>query len=136
MSDDEYAVVRLVLREAMVSASRVQRLGALFSQGHVPLLFGALHAGVGEGSVRAELPPVALAVSTMMLGMMPVLAWRVAGQRLMPELPMPPPQELGAIFASILLGGIGVPDARRERKRKRGVSKGTPRSARSRGRGS
>ncbi len=111
MSDDEYAVVRLVLREAMVSAARVQRLGALFAQGHVPLLFGALHAGTQEGAVREELPPVALAVATMALGMMPVLAWRVAGQRLMPALPLPPPEELAALFASILLDGIGAASA-------------------------
>jgi len=129
MSDDEYAVVRLVLREAMVSAVRVQRLGALFAQGHVPLLFGALHEGLQEGAVREELPPVALAAATMALGMMPVLAWRVAGQRLMPELPLPPPEELGGIFASILLGGIGAASAgdQRQGERRGGANRGAGR---------
>jgi AcrR family transcriptional regulator len=106
-SDDEYATIRLVMREGMVSGDRVQRLSQLFAQGHIPLLLQALVQGSNDGELREELPPLALLVSTMALGLMPMLAWRAAGQRLMPELALPDPDRLGALFASILLRGLG-----------------------------
>ncbi len=108
-SDDEFAVIRLVLREVMVSAERVRRLGALFAQGHIPLLYGTLHDGIDAGELRDDLPPLAMAVASMALGVVPMLAWRVAGEKLLPELPLPRPDELGQLFANILLRGIGAP---------------------------
>jgi AcrR family transcriptional regulator len=106
-SDDEYATIRLVMREGMVSGDRVQRLSQLFTQGHIPLLLQALVQGSNDGELREELPPLVLLVSTMALGLMPMLAWRAAGQRLMPDLALPDPDRLGALFASILLRGLG-----------------------------
>jgi len=108
LSDEEFAVVRLVMREAMVSTDRMRRLSPIFAQGHVPLLIGALHEGIDLGALRADLAPMAMLACTMALGMMPVLAWRVAGEKLMPELPLPPPEALGELFANVLLHGIGA----------------------------
>ena len=115
MSGDEYTTVRLIMRETMVSGARVKRLSGLFQRGHVPLLLGALVEGNSAGALRDELPPIAQLVSTMALGLLPMLVWRVAGEKVLPDFPLPPPEELGALFAGILLDGLGRKRARPKR---------------------
>ena len=115
MSDDEYTTVRLIMRETMVSAARVKRLSGIFQRGHVPLLLGAIVGGTSEGTLREDLPPIAQLVSTMALGLLPMLVWRVAGEKVLPDLPLPPPEELGALFTSVLLEGLGAKKPRPRR---------------------
>ena len=111
LSNDEFAVIRLVLREAMISSVRVRKVGARFMRGHLPAILGLLGDGVGSGSLR-ELPPLAQLVATMALGMAPVLASRIAAAGpLLQGAQLPPPEELAALFASVLVRGLGAPTA-------------------------
>ena len=109
LSDDEFSVVRLVLREAMVSSVRVRKVGARFLRGHVQAILGLLGDGAAGGTLR-DLPPLAQLVVTMALGMAPVLISRIsAGGQLLEGVRLPPPEELAALFTGVVLRGLGAP---------------------------
>jgi AcrR family transcriptional regulator len=108
MSDREFTVIRIVLREALVSSERLKKVFERFTAegGHVPAMANALIEGMQSGAVRADIHPlIALAVS-FTVGFMPVLARKVALGAL-PELELPPPEEMAAQLTRALLQGIG-----------------------------
>ena len=108
LTDDEFTVIRLVLREAMISSARVRKVGARFLRGHLPAILGLLADGAGDGTLRA-LPPLAQLVVTMALGMAPVLASRIAaGGPMLEGVELPPPEALAALFAGLALRGLGA----------------------------
>ncbi len=80
-SETEFDVLRLVLREIMVSSARRERIFERFSTGHVGTLARELTRAVERGEVRRDLPiPVILASIAGML-IFPQLLRRVAGDR-------------------------------------------------------
>jgi AcrR family transcriptional regulator len=106
--EEEFAVVRIVLREALVSSRRLKKVVARFTAegAHLPLLLGTLGEGAAKGSVREDLPPLALLASTIALGLAPVVARRLAdGIGLAAALPAP--EEAAKAMATILFEGIG-----------------------------
>jgi AcrR family transcriptional regulator len=76
LSDDELGVLRLLVREALVSSARLGRLFERFSRGHVALLLGLVREGVGRGELRADLPPMTIALSILALGSLPQIIAR------------------------------------------------------------
>lgn len=123
MSDDEFAVVRIILREALVSSQRLQKIFERFTResGHVPLVLGALARGIAEGAVREDLPPAALVVATMGLGMAPVILRRLAAGLGLGGA-VPSPEEAARIMSGVLFEGIGAPKrAARRRQVKRSL---------------
>jgi AcrR family transcriptional regulator len=70
-SDRELEVIRLMLREALLSSTRFQRLIARFMRGHVPMFLSMLLDGVARGELDASIPLPLLALSVVGMGPLP-----------------------------------------------------------------
>ncbi len=81
MSDDEIKVIRLIVREALVSSARLGRLMDRFSRGHIALTFGALAEGIRAGTITDRHHPAVLMVATFALGVSAQIVSRTAGKR-------------------------------------------------------
>ena len=108
MSDEEFTVVRIVLREALVSSDRLRKLFARFSgeRGHVQLIAATVLSGIEEGALRPDVHPLLAMVATMTLGFMPVVARRLALSA-MPGVELPAPEEMAGNLTRALFEGIG-----------------------------
>jgi len=108
VSDEEFAVVRILIREALVSSARLQKLFARFTGagGHVPLMMSLLAQGQEQRALRTDLPPLGLLVGAIALGMAPMLV-----RRRMSELgaEVPSPEVAASVMSAILFEGIGAP---------------------------
>ncbi|NUP05691.1 MAG: TetR/AcrR family transcriptional regulator [Polyangiaceae bacterium] len=80
-TDDEVEVIRLVLREALVSSSRLDRVIERFRRGHLPLMVATIADAQREGLVRADVPLPLAAISIFATGILPQLARRFAAER-------------------------------------------------------
>lgn len=112
MSDEEFDVIRIVVREAMISSSRLQKLFARFTSGHVPLLLSTLQAGILDGTLSPTVPLPALVAALASTVIFPQLGRR----RLAAELPMlapvlPGPEALAdALFEIVMHGAAARPN--------------------------
>ncbi|MET0389443.1 MAG: TetR/AcrR family transcriptional regulator [Polyangiales bacterium] len=131
LSDEEFDVIRLVLREALVSSTRLRFLGELFIRGHIPVVLQALGGGVVAERLRGDVSPVLLMAASLILGFMPQVAHRIfstaitttpAGQS--PHAPLaalaaaadgggiiPSADQVARKMADILFHGIAAPSA-------------------------
>jgi AcrR family transcriptional regulator len=122
LGDDELDVIRLVLREAMVSSARLVELARRAEHGHVPLVLRALQDGVAAGDFDPERNPIAAFVATLVLGIMPQLLHRQVTAAGLPIVPMLPSRAHAAqALADVLLYGITTPKAKRSRRKARGA---------------
>ncbi|MBS2029013.1 MAG: TetR/AcrR family transcriptional regulator [Deltaproteobacteria bacterium] len=114
MSDDEFAVVRIILREAMVSSKRLRKLVARFTreQAHIPLLIDALGSEVIAGRARDDLPLPMLMIASLAISMGPVMLRRLASNAGYGAL-LPEPEVAAATQVKVLFEGIGT---RRKKK--------------------
>ena len=112
MSDIEFMVVRIVIREALVSSSRLESLMQRFARGHLPLLLATIHQGLAEGVLSDRHPlPVHLA-SIGVLAIFPQVIRRLLGQASPVLLAMlPTPEDLAPKLADVVMHGIGGPRA-------------------------
>jgi AcrR family transcriptional regulator len=111
MGDDDLMVVKLVIREALLSSARLQRLVERFMRGHLPLILGTLVDGVRDGSLRADLPPPVLFIATMALGMATQLARRAVGTQAFLA-GAPEGETLADAALEVLLHGVAAPEGR------------------------
>lgn len=107
MTEEELEVVRLVVREALLSSARFARLLARFQRGHIALLLGAL----GEAATKGEIDP-AIPLPVLMgtvLGMMggPQLVRRALGAVLSGVLPSV--EVTAELTARLLVGALRPP---------------------------
>jgi AcrR family transcriptional regulator len=110
LSDDEFTVLRLVVREAMISSQRLGRVIARFREGHIGMLLELLAEGYAKARVREDIPPGALLpfLAGSALGL--VLARRLheavsEGSADPPFVPAAP-REVAAVAAGILQRGL------------------------------
>lgn len=68
LSVDERMVVRLILREALISSSRLDRLIERFQAGHLPLMLRLIQDGLADGTFDTSIPPLFLVMAMMALG--------------------------------------------------------------------
>ena len=109
LSEDEFTVLRLVLREAMVSSARLGRVLARFRTGHIGLVIETLAAGYGAGRVRQELQPNAVLPCLAGLAFGLILARRMADASSDgADLPWQPaaPSEVAKVAAGVFLRGV------------------------------
>lgn len=111
----ELDVMRLVVREVLVSSERRRLIMERFLRGHIPPVLAALAQGQSTGELRPDRPLVALALSVLALGVFPQLLQRVAQNQRTP-LPLLPPAELAEALAAVLLDGLAAPAAGRKKR--------------------
>jgi TetR/AcrR family transcriptional regulator len=103
LTADELLVVRLVLREALTSSSRLDRLIARFRRGHIPLLVQLVQDGVKTGVLAPDLPPLLLVAVLGAIGGPAQLMMRaLASKAGLPGADVSPRQ-----LVQVLLNGIG-----------------------------
>lgn len=108
LSETEVEVVRLVVREAIASSARLERLLDRFQRGHLPLMFGTIADGVARGELEDRWHPMLLTVATFALCGAPHLVRRVVGDRV-PYDVVPAGEALANQLVEILFHGIGKP---------------------------
>ena len=111
-SDLELDVIRLVVREALSSSSRLRRIVARFMRGHVPLLLATVQDGVRRGEFDSAIPTPIMVVACFGLGALPQVARRAG-----PAVPLlsflPPPEKLADLSIRLLLRAIGPSNGRK-----------------------
>jgi AcrR family transcriptional regulator len=106
----EFDVIRLILREALISSSRLGKLVRRFENGHIPLVLRTLRDGIQAGQINPELPLPLLVASTFALAILPQLAHRLVTQAKLPIAGLLPSREETAHAAGqVLLHGISSP---------------------------
>lgn len=122
-SNEELLVVRLVVREVLLSSERFARVFARMQRGHIGLFVATLAEGVSSGELDAAIPPPLLLIATFALGAVPQLVRRSAGDR-PPFAGLPGPDPLADACLTLLLRAIGRrkragPRTRRKRAARR-----------------
>lgn len=106
MSEEESVVLRLMLREAMVSSERLNRLIDRMMHGHTPAMLALLADGMGTGRVGGDVHPAAALVTMAALAVAPqIMVRRLTASQ--PGLALPTPAELAEHMANVALRGIG-----------------------------
>jgi AcrR family transcriptional regulator len=77
LSDREFDVLRLILREALVSSARLTRIAQRFAQGHVPLVVQTLAEGLQQRRFDPAVDPLVMAAATASLAVLPQLVHRL-----------------------------------------------------------
>lgn len=103
LSETELDVVRMIIREALLSSERLGGVIARFQRGHIPLLLATLAEGRADGTFDDERSPFA-----MLLGVVSLSLFAQVIRRRVPEgtLPLAPPAALADELVAILLDGI------------------------------
>jgi AcrR family transcriptional regulator len=116
LSEEEFAVIRILIREALVSSRRLGKLFKRFTAegAHVPLLMQLLGQGIQDGAVRDDLPPMGVVVSAIALGMGPVIVRRRLLELGLDEV-VPTPEAAAQVMSQVLFEGIGAPKKNKKR---------------------
>src|SRR6476661_1177683 len=115
LDEREFEVLRLIMREALISSTRLSKLARRFQQGHIPLVLETLREGIANGKIDANLPLPLLLVSAIALGMLPQVAHRLVSAAKLPVAPLLPSREQTAkLAAQVLLHGIAGPALREQ----------------------
>ena len=114
LSPEELDVVRLVVREALVSSTRLERLLQRFARGHLPLLLGAIVDGVQRGELVDDVPVPLLTIAIMGAGVLPQIMRRAAGDRVPIVAGLPSGEALAELMLDVIYDGVG-----KTRRRKR-----------------
>lgn len=128
MTDEEFTVLRLVMREALVSSERLSRVAGRMMHGHFPAMLALLAEGMASGSVGAEVHPAAAMVTVAVLAAAPqVMLRRLASTALAKQggVTLPAPAEMATYLAGVALRGIAPTEVMAEptakkAKRRRG----------------
>ncbi len=106
-SDVEFDVFRIIIREALVSSSRLEKLIERVSRGHVPLVLRTMQEGVAEGTVTTEHPLPVMMTAMASLGALPQIVRRLvlAGAPHLAPL-FPGSDALAHALVDILMHGI------------------------------
>jgi len=107
VSDDELLMVRMILREVLVSTSRRDKLIERFKRGHLPMVIATLLDGLQDGTFDRNYHPAVLFLSTLALGTAPQFLRRWAGDRL-PIVAAPQGEQLSNLLVDVLLHGTGA----------------------------
>ena len=104
-SHEELDVVRLVVREALTSTTRFERIFTRFQEGHVGLLFRAFADAVAAGEIDANVPLPMLVIPSLAMGGIPQMLRHAAGDR--PPFSLLPEQNaLAKLSVDVLFRGI------------------------------
>ena len=128
-SEDELDVVRLVLREVLLSSTRFGRVFARFRKGHIAMLLSVLAEGVQRGELDASIPLPMLLLSTAAMGAVPQFVRRATERRSPFDALPSSPERLAALSAELLFWAIGASVTKRTRAPKSAPTKHATASA-------
>lgn len=117
MSKHELDVIRLVIREALVSPPRLHRLLDRFKRGHIPLIIELIRRGVERGELDGTIPiPILIATIFGLVGAPQILRRVMAG-----ELPfqLPSIEETAEQSAKLVRRALVVKSSAKARGRRR-----------------
>ena len=117
VDDRESQVVRLVIRESLVSSQRREKVLARFARGHFPIVLQTIADGVRDKSIRADVPPLLLLPIVAAVGVIPQFALRQLSPSASPN--------IADVLVDVLYTGISPPGKSRTRTRSRARGKGT-----------
>lgn len=106
MSDVELTIIRLVIREALVSSERRAMLLERFGRGHLPLIFQMIMEGRGTGAITDRCHPFALALSMLGIMVAPQVVRRLGGDDRAAALGIPGGTELADILTDVWFHGV------------------------------
>ena len=106
ISNAELEVVRVVVREALTSSSRLDRLIERFRYGHLALVLSTVGDGIAHGELDEKRHPALLMMATFAITGIPHLVRRVVGDR-HPFAEVPQGEALAEQLVEILFSGIG-----------------------------
>ncbi len=106
LTPEEFLVVRLVMREVLVSSPRTPALLERFSRGHIPLMLSTIAQAFDRGEVRDDVSPVAVALTlaTTTLGVQ-LMARMLSGSALLQGAALDP-RDLADAVRDVLFRGI------------------------------
>jgi AcrR family transcriptional regulator len=107
LTDEEITIVRLVVREALVSSSRLDRLVERFRRGHVAVILKTVFEGFQNGTFDHHVNPVVVALATVSLAGPAQLIRRFAAERL-PIQGAPAGEDLSRELVRVLFEGVGA----------------------------
>jgi AcrR family transcriptional regulator len=107
LTDEEMTTVRLVVREALVSSTRLDRLFERFRRGHVPVILKTVFEGFQNDTFDRNVNPLVVALGIVSLAGPAQLIRRFAGDRL-PIQGSPANEELSRELVRILFEGVGT----------------------------
>jgi AcrR family transcriptional regulator len=119
MSETEAITVRLIMREILVSNTRLERLVERFKRGHIPLVLATVRDGMHAGAIDPQLPPLLVTLVAFVVGAAPQFLLARIGPHL-PIAMLPKGAMLGDLLVRVLFEGVGVKERPRA-PRKRGV---------------
>jgi len=108
LTPDESDVMRLIVREVLVSSERLARLVVRFKQGHIALLMRVMTEGRAEGVLASDVPLPLMVIATGVLGLAPQVILRVLGANSPFGALAPQGELLVDSLLRVLLGGIGA----------------------------
>lgn len=106
LGPDELAIVRLVIREALTSPPRLERLIERFRRGHLPLVFALVRDGLASRQFDASLAPALIAAVLMVLGGPAQQLLRFGRGRLPQTEDVPEGQALADALSEVLLKAL------------------------------
>jgi AcrR family transcriptional regulator len=106
LDGEELMVLRLVVREALVSSTRLERLVERFRRGHIPLVLRTIADGVADGTLDRRRHPLLLLTAMVALGTVPQFVGKVLAGKV-PFGGIPEGSELVQELVGLLLEGIG-----------------------------
>jgi AcrR family transcriptional regulator len=106
VTEEELLVIRLVLREALVSSKRLDRIFELFWRGHVPMILKLIGDGLADGTFDDRIHPAVVGLSMLALGGPGQLVRRAFEPR-SPFPGIPSGAELSEQMLKNLLYGVG-----------------------------
>jgi AcrR family transcriptional regulator len=110
IDEREFDVLRLILREALISSARLSKLARRFEQGHIPLVVATVMDGIEAQRFDASFPLPVLVACAFALGILPQLAHRLVTLAELPIAAALPDREAIALAAArVLLHGIAGP---------------------------
>lgn len=106
MSEEETMVVRLVIREMLISSTRRDKLLQRFSQGHLGMLLRVVMAAHARGEIRQDVSPL-LALVTLGAGtLLPQFVARTVAGGVMPHVSVPDPATLATALLDNVMHGL------------------------------
>lgn len=109
LSDEEFLVLRLVIRELLVASPRTPALLTRFSRGHVPLVLEAVAGAYQRGEIREGVNPVAAILATFLSGLGAQIVWRLLSSSAPLAALVPSPAALADGVRDVLFHGLAPP---------------------------